>query len=327
MRAIALFSGGLDSQIACRLVASQGIEVVAVYFDLGFGKTDKTQFLRAAALDAHASLLIKNISDEYVENVLFSPKYGYGKAFNPCIDCHGFMFKKAGEMLGELDAKFLISGEVLGERPMSQNKNALDLVKRLSGFEKLILRPLSAKLLPPSLPEQMGWIEREKLLGLSGRSRKTQLELAQKYGFKEYETPGGGCLLTESFFKTKMQDLLKFDSYKKEDAIVLRFGRHFRLTDGAKLVLGRNEQENKIFEKNAHIFTKYELIFPESTTLGPTALVSKNVTQNDKILALEIIASYCKTQEKTACELRMGSLVTKIAKTNDKTFYREYLLA
>lgn len=296
MRAIALFSGGLDSMLACRLVAEQGIEVIAINFNFGFSKGDKREYFEKAAEQAHAKLEILDIHDDYVKEVLFDPAHGYGSAFNPCIDCHGHMFKQAGRLLEKFDAQFLISGEVIGERPMSQNPKALETVKQISGYEDLIVRPLSAKLLEPTKPELEGWIDREKLLDFSGRGRKRQLDLAKEYGFEIFESPGGGCLLTESFFDTKMKDFLEHDTYSKEDNVLLKFGRHFRLPDGAKLVLGRNQDENERFKAQEGEFTKYFFVRQPDELFGPISLLSKNASDADKRVASKIIITYARSE-------------------------------
>jgi tRNA-specific 2-thiouridylase len=179
MKAIALFSGGLDSTLAMKLIIDQGIDVIALNVNTGFGATkSKRDHMQSMCDQVGAELMIVDVQNEYVQDLLFSPKYGYGKNFNPCIDCHGFMFSVAKRMMKELDASFLISGEVIGQRPMSQNKEALETVLDLGDVEGLLVRPMCAKRMKPTIPEEKGWIDREKLLGIYGRSRNTQMELA-----------------------------------------------------------------------------------------------------------------------------------------------------
>lgn len=326
LKALALFSGGLDSLLACKLITDQGIDVLALNFDFGFAKTDKRAQMKAAAAGVGADFESVDIQDAYEKNVLFSPRYGYGKAFNPCIDCHGFMFKTALSMLGERGASFVISGEVLAQRPMSQNKNALGCVAKLSGGGDLILRPLSAKLLAPSLPEQRGWVDRQRLLALSGRDRKPQMELAARFGISSYETPAGGCLLTDKFFKTKMLDLLSHDAYKKEDAIVLKYGRHFRLPGGAKLVIARNESENAVFLERTQIFSKYELILQPPNAIGAVALLSKTASLNDERLSAEIISAYTQKKDPANYTLKIKENFYTSPKAHSKELYKEFLL-
>jgi tRNA U34 2-thiouridine synthase MnmA/TrmU len=187
---------------------------------------------------------IIDISEEHLRLVR-NPTYGYGKNMNPCIDCHIFMVKRAGYLLEAENFDFIFTGEVLGQRPMSQNRQALELVARASGFEELILRPLSAKLLPETRPEREGKVDREKLLGIRGRSRKSQLELAKRYGIDDFPGPAGGCLLTDPAFTVRLRDLLAHqDEVEIRDIELLKVGRHFRLGERTKVVIGRRKEEN-----------------------------------------------------------------------------------
>ena len=241
-RALSLISGGLDSIIATWLILQQEIDVVGISFYTPFFNADLSQ---KAADFLKIPLHIIDITEEYIP-ILKNPKYGYGKNINPCIDCHAFMCKKAKELLKEFDADFIITGEVLGERPMSQNKQSLKIVEKHSGAEDILLRPLSAKLLPPTKPEREGAIDREKLLDIKGRSRKIQLEFAKKIGLKEIPTPAGGCLLTEPNFSRRLTDLLKYsNNIEKRDLELLKIGRHFRLDPKIKVIVGRKKEENE----------------------------------------------------------------------------------
>ena len=294
-RALALFSGGLDSMLAIKLITLQGVEVVALHMDIGFGgKEDKSELLRKRALMAGANLKIVDIKNKYLQNVLLSPKYGYGKHFNPCIDCHAYMFKTALSMLESENASFLITGEVLGQRPMSQRKEALNQVKNLSGDENsLILRPLCAKLLAPTTPEIDGWVDREKLLGISGRGRHTQLSLAKKFNFDDFESPAGGCLLTLESFSKKLNDALKYEGLDTpKDSEILKFGRHLRLKGGAKLIIGKDENDN-LKLKNIQNDKFIEINLP-SGVVGAYTLISKNACLDDKILAAKFALTYSK---------------------------------
>ena len=292
MKALALFSGGLDSTLAMKLIIDQGIEVTAININTGFGSTkDRREHMENMCRQVGAKLRIVDIQDEYLQDVLFDPKYGYGKHFNPCIDCHAKMFEVAKRMMKDEGASFLISGEVMGQRPMSQNKEALQTVLDESNCDGLLLRPLSAKRLKPTIPEIEGWVDRERLEGIFGRNRERQLQMAKEFGLKDFESPGGGCLLTDENFAVKMWDYIKYDTFERADIPVMKYGRHLRLQDGAKLVVGRNKEENEPLQnidnpKYIHIKT---VGIP-----GPHSLLRKNASQADKELAAKIILTYTK---------------------------------
>jgi tRNA-specific 2-thiouridylase len=295
MKAIALFSGGLDSTLAMKLIIDQGIDVIACNINTGFGATrDRREHMEHMCRQVGAELRIVDIQSEYLQDVLFDPKHGYGKHFNPCIDCHAKMFEVAKRLMKEWGASFLISGEVLGQRPMSQNKDALAKVLNEANVDGLLLRPLSARRLEPTLPETEGWVDREKLEGIMGRSRDRQFELAEAFGLTDYESPGGGCLLTDENFSKKMRDFIAHDTFEIPDIPVLKFGRHLRLPEGAKLVIGRNQEENARLqeienEKFVHIRT---VGIP-----GPRSLLSRSASASDRALATRLILTYCKTKE------------------------------
>ncbi len=292
MKAISLFSGGLDSCLSIKLIKDQGIDVIALYLDTGFGGTkDNLEHLKNMCEQVGAELKIVNIKDQFIQDVLFDPKYGYGKNFNPCIDCHANMFRVAKAMMKEWGAKFLISGEVLGQRPMSQRAEALGNVLKLANTEELLVRPLSAKLLEPTIPEKEGWIDRDKLLDISGRNREVQLKMAKDMGLTDYESPGGGCLLTDEHFSTKIEEFIKYDKLTSGDINLLKYGRHFRLPDGAKLAVGRNAEDNAGLEAIKN--DKYQKI--KLPIAGPFSLISKNASQNDKELAVKLAITYAKS--------------------------------
>ena len=247
MKALALFSGGLDSALAIKVVQEQGIEVIAINFVSHFfgGKNEKADNM-AKQLGVRLEYVdFSEIHTELVKN----PPSGRGKNMNPCIDCHALMFEKAGELLEEYGANFLISGEVLGQRPMSQNFSALNRVKKLSGIDlgSLIVRPLSAKLLPITKPEEEGWIDREKLMDIQGRSRRRQLELVEEWGLVEYPTPSGGCMLTEPNYSKRLK-VLEEDGFLEDRYSFLfhlvKRGRFFRLEGGKYLFVGREKEDN-----------------------------------------------------------------------------------
>ena len=293
MKAIALFSGGLDSTLAMKLIIDQGIEVLAVNINTGFGSTkDRLEHMQSMCDQVGAELKIIDIQSEFLQDVLFDPKHGYGKNFNPCIDCHAKMFAVAKSIMEAEGASFLISGEVMGQRPMSQNKDSLQTVLNESNCDGILLRPMSAKMLKPTIAEEKGWVDREKLEGITGRSRDRQLEMVKEIGLDNFESPGGGCLLTDENFGKKMFDFIKFDKFEVKDIPVMKFGRHFRLSDGAKLVIGRNQEENQHLQdidndKYYHVKT---VGLP-----GPHSLLSKDASVEDKAIATKAILTYCKT--------------------------------
>jgi len=295
MRALALFSGGLDSVLAMKVIVDQGIEVIAININIGFGSTnDRKEHMENMCKQIGVEFEILDLRQLYLDEVLFDPKYGYGKNFNPCIDCHGFMFRYTGKLLEKYDASFMISGEVLGQRPMSQRKDALENVKRLSQHDELIVRPLSAKLLPPSKPESEGWIDREKLMDISGRNRQPQLALAKEIGLDDFESPGGGCLLTEIQFSARLRDFVDNDKLEVEDIDTLKAGRHFRLPDGAKLIIGRDQADNeKIKATQSDKYYKGRI----EHASGPLCLLQKNVSEDDLKLASNIIVTYGRTEK------------------------------
>jgi len=294
MRALALFSGGLDSTLAMKLIVDQGIEVIAVNVNIGFGSTvDRTEHMQNMCDQIGVKLEILDLRELYLEEVLFNPKYGYGKNFNPCVDCHGFMFRYTGQLLEKYDASFMISGEVVGQRPMSQRKDAMDNVKSLSNYDDLIVRPMCAKLLEPSLPEREGWIDREKLLDINGRNRQRQLDMAKEIGLKDFESPGGGCLLTEVQFSNRLRDFVDNDNLEVDDINTLKAGRHLRLPDGAKLIVGRHQEDNdKLKNTISKKYYKARIL----DAVGPLSLLDKKATQADKELASSFIVSYGKTE-------------------------------
>ena len=324
MRAISLFSGGLDSTLAMKLIKDQGIEVIAVNINTGFSATkERLTHMKNMCEQIGVELVVLDVRDEFIQKILFDPIYGYGKNFNPCIDCHGFMFRYTCQLLEKFNASFLISGEVLAQRPMSQNKDALEIVKKLSNCEELIVRPLSAKLLPPSKPELEGWIDREKLLDISGRSRKRQLALAKEIGLKDFEPPAGGCLLTEIEFSKRLRDFIKFDKLEVEDIDTLKFGRHFRLPDGAKLIVGRHKEDNQnLLKTNSKKFLKGHIL----NTPGPVALLSKNASKEDKKLAANIIVTYGKTELNKKYQVDFKEFILDGFKANSKEEFHKYLV-
>jgi tRNA-specific 2-thiouridylase len=295
MKAIALFSGGLDSTLAMKLIIDQGIDVLAINISTGFGSTkDRREHMESMCKQVGAEFRIVDIQDEYLQDVLFDPKHGYGKNFNPCIDCHAKMFAVAKRIMEAEGASFLISGEVMGQRPMSQNKDALQTVLDESNCDGLLLRPMSALRLTPTIAEEKGWVDRSRLEGITGRSRARQLELAKEIGLEDFESPGGGCLLTDESFGKKMFDFIKYDKFEVRDIPVMKIGRHFRLENGAKLVIARDRDESEHLQAIDN--DKYYHLRTVGIT-GPHALLSKSANEADIALAKQAILTYTKAKE------------------------------
>ncbi len=240
--ALGLTSGGLDSILSGLVLKEQGIEVAWVNFETPFFSSDRA---RGAARMTGIPLKVKNITTVYVD-MLKHPNCGYGTNMNPCLDCHALMLEIAGSMMTREGFDFLFTGEVLGQRTMSQTKPSLRYVEKRSGFAGYILRPLSAKLLPPTIPEERGLVDRARLLDIAGRSRKQQMKLAEALGITDYPAPAGGCLLTDPGFSRRVKDLLDYqDDCQARDFELLKYGRHFRLEDNHKVVVGRTREENR----------------------------------------------------------------------------------
>jgi len=316
LRAISLFSGGLDSALAIKVAQDQGIEVIALYVRLGFDSNpNKESQLKKLADELGVEFVIADAVDEYIKNILFSPKYGYGKNFNPCIDCHAFMIKKAYEYLPKLNAKFIISGEVVGQRPMSQRIPAINAINKLANPNDLVVRVLSAKLLPPTLPEKEGWIDREKLLNISGRERKVQLELAKKYNLQNVESPAGGCLLTDINFAKRLKDYHSLLELTPNEIPLLKAGRHFNI-NGTKVIISRNKDESDTFKNyKGSIFTKMHLL----SKPGPIGYTSD---VKDPNLLADIMVSYSKFDK---AEVQIGNN-TFTGTKRDKKEFAKYLV-
>ena len=288
-KALVLLSNGLDSRLACKILQEQlGKEnVKALFFLLPFAKTKMQEVKKFCQIQGIKLYIInltkKRLFEEYVK-IIRKPKFSRGVALNPCIDCHIFMLKKAKELADKLGIKVIATGEVLGERPLSQNKKALMLIEKELNFPDL--RPLSAKLLPETEYEKSGLINREKLLAIEGRSRKKQIELAKKYKIS-YPSPGGGCLLCEKEYCKKLEKILDKKNLNYKDIKLLSIGRHFF---SSQIILGRNKEENLVLEKERGI-----KIIPKQP--GPTALIriEKNCDKEKLIKkACELIKKYTK---------------------------------
>ncbi len=295
-KAISLLSGGLDSTLATKLIMEQGIEVVALHFTSLFCTCSKggqgcgIQAIRTGS-ELGVEVMVRAKGMEYLE-IVKSPKHGYGKNLNPCIDCRIFILKETKKVMDEIGASFVVTGEVLGQRPMSQHRAAMNRIEKESGLKDLILRPLSAKHFEPTLPEREGIIDREKLLNISGRSRKAQYELVDAFHLKEFSCPGGGCLLTDPIFAKKLKDLFASNpDFTMKDVALLKTGRHFRLAIDTKLILGRNQNENESLR--AFHMTPSVLLTP-SDFKGPTGLLLGISNDANLEIAANMMAYYGK---------------------------------
>ncbi len=298
MKALALLSGGLDSILAVKLIQEQGIEVVGVAFTSPFFGAERAA---QAASFLGIPLHVVDITKELLE-VLVAPRHGYGKNLNPCIDCHALMVRRAKELLPVVGASFIITGEVLGERPMSQNAGALRVVARESGAEDLLLRPLSAKHLPPTLPERAGWVDRERLGDIKGRSRKPQLALAEKYGLTSYPTPAGGCLLTDPGYARRLKAYLGvYPQPDPADLELLKCGRHFWTQGQSWIVVARREEENKRLAAAAR---PDDYLLRLASFPGPLTLVRPGSDAGEALkVAAALTARYSKARDEEEVEV------------------------
>ena len=288
-RALGLCSGGLDSMMSGLVLRQQGIDVEWVSFETPFFNAAKA---RKASEITGIPLTVKPVYDVYMK-MLKNPPAGYGKYMNPCMDCHTLMFKLAGEMMPQGNFDFLFSGEVLGQRPMSQNKQSLGYVAKHSGYKGYILRPLSAKKLPETIPEKEGLVDREQLLDIAGRGRKRQMELARHFGITEYPAPAGGCLLTDKNFSIRLRELFEHqDNCSEEELHLLKYGRHFRLNPENKLIVGRTEKDNEQILKYGNPAT--DTIIDVKDYASPIGLVQHTAPDNAVLLAASICTGYSK---------------------------------
>ncbi|HJF82605.1 7-cyano-7-deazaguanine synthase [Helicobacter pullorum] len=323
MKALALFSGGLDSLLAIKIIKDMGIDVLALHFNIGFvGKNDKSEALKEILAQIDVPLKVIDIRKQFFDEVLFAPKYGYGKYFNPCIDCHGNMFSHAFSLLESEGASFVISGEVLGQRPKSQRAEALLQVEKLCNAQGLVVRPMSAKLLPITIPEQKGWIDRERLLDIHGRGRERQLKMVEEYGIKNYAKPGGGCLLTDTSIANKIKDLQSHREIVFEDMEMVKYGRYFILPNGGRCVIARNEEENQKLSFKHPKMSKIELL----NCLGPLGLVEKDSSQEDKEMAIALTLTYGKTEMDKTYKVHFEGREVEMKPFVSKEKAREFLL-
>ena len=319
-KAVSLISGGLDSLLATKVIMEQGIHVEGINFFTGFcveghthaiRKKDKSRPKRNNALWVAEQLGIKlHIIDviEPYKDVLLNPKHGYGANMNPCLDCKSFMVGKAYEWIKQHDFDFIITGEVIGQRPMSQRKNTMPVVQRESGAGDLLVRPLCGKNLPETLPEREGWIKRDGLYDFSGRSRKPQIALAEKFGFEDYAQPAGGCcFLTDESYSKKLVDLWETKGnreYELDDIMLLKVGRHLRPNNKFKIIIAREEGESRFLEGYRKSFTH----MITTSHGGPLALIDGEVSPDDLQLAAKLVARYSQGRDADAVDVAIRHL-------------------
>lgn len=285
IKAIALFSGGLDSILAIKLIESQGIKCIAVNFSTPFYKVKNLEKIKS---EYGIEVLDVDVTKEFIE-VLQNPKHGYGSAINPCIDCKILMMKKAKEMMKEFGAAFIVTGEVEGQRPMSQQKRTMNIIERESEVKEILLRPLSAQIFPETEIERKKMIDRSLLLSISGRSRKIQIELARKYNITDYEQPSGGCILTEKSFKDKLLDYFKHtENIDHNELKLLKYGRHFRIGEN-KFIVGRNKLEN---ETLLTLKKASDIEFSAKDFMGPVTILQGKPDEQSIKTAASLTLSY-----------------------------------
>lgn len=303
-KAIALLSGGLDSTLALKLILELGFEVIGLNLKTPFCTCDGKEGVCYSSkyADEFGIKLIRIFGGEDYLKLIKSPKHGYGRNLNPCIDCRIYLFRKAKEVMEKEGADFIFTGEVLGERPMSQRMDAMRLIEKESGLQGKVLRPLSARLLPPTLPEKEGLIDRSKLLNIQGRSRKPQIQLAQTYQIKDYPCPAGGCLLTDENFARRLKDSFQHGEDSLRHISLLKLGRHFRLPTGVKFIVGRNQEENNLLLTLAESDDMKFTVSGFKSTYG--VLLGKPEPEN-QLLCARICARYCQ-------ERNLPKLVIKI---------------
>jgi tRNA-uridine 2-sulfurtransferase len=305
IKAIGLISGGLDSTLAARVLVEQGIDVVGLHYATGFCMNDhrraldrpdedprrmRNEGLRAGA-DLNIPIEVLDAGEAYLKMVL-NPRHGYGKRANPCIDCRIFMIHGAAEYMREHGGDFVFTGEVLGQRPMSQHMQALRMIEKECGIEGYLLRPLSAQHLPPTRPEELGWVDRDRLLGISGRSRKEQMALSERFGLHDYPQPSGGCcFLADESFARRFHDKRQHtpaESIRREEMILLKVGRHFRLSPGLKIIVARDASENQFLARFANLGWSFEAL----DTGSPLTLAEGEPDEPARRLIASITARY-----------------------------------
>jgi tRNA-specific 2-thiouridylase len=295
IKALVMFSGGLDSILATKLIINQGIEVEAVNFTGFFCSCKAGQGTVDSAKNLGVPITVVNVGSAYLK-MLRNPKHGYGRNMNPCVDCKIFMLKEAKKYADAIGASFIFTGEVLDERPMSQHFKALQIIEEESGLKGRLLRPLSAKLLPATVAEKKGLVDRGKLLGFRGRSRKPQIKLAAEFGIGHFPSPAGGCLLTEAEFARRLRDLFRFRKrVSVADVALLRVGRHFRFGEN-KIIVGRNKGENKVLTEEK---AKSDYLFEVTEISGPITVLQGTKTRKAVKMAAALTVFYSDAKSET----------------------------
>ena len=313
-KAVALFSGGLDSTLAIRLMLEQDIEVEALTSASVFhhhvpeeGERHPT-VLAAGRLGVPITLMDTNAE---MLAMVKNPRHGRGKNMNPCIDCRMFLLGRAGQHMRDTGAGFIVTGEVVGQRPMSQRREAILQIERTAGVEGLVLRPLCAKLLKPSIPENEGWVDRDRLKAIRGRSRKEQMALAASFGITDYPSPAGGCLLTDPGFAQRLRELLDHCDPDLDDIRLLRIGRHFRLGDATKVIMGREEHENDVIEGLARAG---DLLLDAADVAGPTVMLRGDASDGNVVTAARLTVKYGKAHNEPS-----APVIVRKAKTAEQS--------
>jgi len=305
-----MFSGGLDSTLAIALLKSLDVQVEAVNYRIGFTSAEQNLEIRKRSSKKMQGenfdpiKVVRNmgirvhcidVCQKFLQ-VISNPKFGYGKNINPCIDCKIFMLKQAKKLMEEWGFDFIATGEVLGQRPMSQRRDTLDLIERESGLRGKLLRPLSAAKMRPTIAEQEGLIDRNKLLGISGRGRKEQIELARQFDITQYQSPAGGCYLTDETYARRMKDLLAHlqgEPLTRKEIFLLAVGRHFRLKKNLKIIVGRDQEENSFLEQYIRDYPSCQL----DNIPGPMIIIQGLTDENDKNKIASICLRYSKMKE------------------------------
>jgi len=308
VKGLGLFSGGLDSILAAKVIMSQDVEVMGVTCTTPFFSSEKA---RAAAKKIGLYLIEVDITKEHLD-MLKSPRYGYGKNMNPCIDCHTLMLKIAGSIMEDRKADFIFTGEVLGQRPMSQTRQSLYVVAKNSGYQEYILRPLSALLLPETRPEIEGKVDRQRLLAIKGKGRKDQIAMARHYGIDRYPAPAGGCLLTDPIFSKRLRDLFRHSmDFDIRDIELLKYGRHFRINESSKAIVGRNSLENEALQR---LSGEGDIVIHIAQFPGPTTMVphgGDDITIHSAASLCALYSDAPKNEEVTA-SCRRGNSVSHL---------------
>ncbi len=308
VKALVLMSGGLDSRLAACVLRAQGIAVTGVSFTSPFFEATKA---REAAAVLGLPLLVEDFTDDIL-GLVEHPPHGFGSGMNPCIDCHAAMLRRAGLLMEREGYRFIATGEVLNQRPMSQTRHNLEVVAVESGYKDSIVRPLSARLLPETEPERRGWVDRSRLLALEGRSRKPQFALAAQYGLKDWPAAAGGCRLTEPNFAGRLRELKRNEGLRDLEAIRrLRMGRHFRIAPAVRLVVGRDEADDEALERAAR--PGVDIVLGPVDVPGPTALLPAATSEADLLCAAGICARYSHAgTEPVEIEVRAGGQTRRL---------------